>query len=125
MVRNTSEKNTGSINQHWADLFNDWINKFGLIEIKNAGRRYTWANNQDNLIMATLDRVFISVDWEGLFPGASIKALPRLGSDHTPLVLNTSTGPPTSCKFFRFEKWWLEIPGFDDVIHKAWNTECT
>ena len=25
---------------------------------------------------------------------------------------------------FRFEKWWLEIPGFDDVIHKVWNTEC-
>ena len=45
LVRNTSEKNTGNINQHWADLFNDWVNNFGLIEIKNAGRRFTWANN--------------------------------------------------------------------------------
>ena len=75
--------------------------------------------------MSTLDRVFVSVDWEGLFPGAAIKALPRLGSDHTPLVLNTSIGPTTSSsKFFRFEKWWLDIPCFDVVIQKAWNTKC-
>ena len=60
LIRDSSEKNTGNINQHWANLFNDWVNKFGLIEVKSAGRRFTWSNNQDVAIMATLDRIFIS-----------------------------------------------------------------
>ena len=62
LVREGCDKNTGEINQHWADLFNDWINKFGLIEIKNTGRKYTWANNQENLGLVSLDRVFVSAD---------------------------------------------------------------
>jgi hypothetical protein len=89
LIRESREKSSGNINQHWADLFNDWINKFNLIEIKNVGRRFTWANNQDNLIMATLDRVFVSTCWENMFPAVSLKSLPRVGSDHTPLVLDT------------------------------------
>jgi hypothetical protein len=31
------------------NLFNDWINKYALLEIKGANRQFTWANNQDNL----------------------------------------------------------------------------
>jgi hypothetical protein len=36
-----SRENTGNINQHWADLFNDWINKLALLEIKNSSRKFT------------------------------------------------------------------------------------
>jgi hypothetical protein len=31
------------------NFFNDWINKYALLEIKSANRQFTWANNQDNL----------------------------------------------------------------------------
>ena len=113
LVRNRSEKNTGNINQKWANLFNDWVNKFGLIELKNAGRKFTWANNQDNLVMATLDRVFITTCWDNLFPASLVKALPRLGSDHTPLVVDTWALPIPKVKQFRFEKWWLQQEGLD------------
>jgi hypothetical protein len=34
LIRESKEKNTGKLNQHWANLFNDSINKFALIEIK-------------------------------------------------------------------------------------------
>ena len=27
-------------------------------------------------------------------------------------------------KVYRFEKWWLEVPGFDEIVHKAWNADC-
>jgi hypothetical protein len=30
-------------------IFNDWINKFNLMELKNPSRQFSWANNQDNL----------------------------------------------------------------------------
>ena len=83
LIREASEKSSGNINQHWADLFNDWINRFGLLEIKSAGRRFTWANNQDNLIMAILDRVFSTTCWDQMYPTSNVKTLARVGSDHT------------------------------------------
>jgi endonuclease/exonuclease/phosphatase family metal-dependent hydrolase len=104
LIRESCEKHTGNINQHWADLFNDWINKFALVEIKNSSRRFTWANNQDNLIMALLDRVFVSTCWDSLFPSCSVNVKPRLGSDHAPLIVDTRAIKPPINKQFRFEE---------------------
>jgi hypothetical protein len=59
LIRKSCEKNTGNINQHWADLFNEWINKFGLMEIKNVTIQFTWGNNQENMIMDLLDSLCI------------------------------------------------------------------
>ena len=39
------EKSNGQINQKWADSFQDLINKWGLVELKNSTRSYTWTNN--------------------------------------------------------------------------------
>lgn len=94
LVRSSEEKNTGVVNYHWVNLFNDWVNKYGLIELKNSGRKYTWANNQDNLVMANIDKVFMSTCWEAMFPSVQLKALPRVGSDHTPLVFDTGAIQP-------------------------------
>jgi hypothetical protein len=38
LIRESKENNNGNINQHWANMFNDWINKFALIEIKSSNR---------------------------------------------------------------------------------------
>ena len=58
LVCNQYEKNNSLINQHWTCCFNDWINSCGLMEYKNPGRSYTWTNNQEQPIMAAIDRVF-------------------------------------------------------------------
>jgi predicted metallo-beta-lactamase superfamily hydrolase len=46
LIRERGEKNTRNINQHWANLFNDWINKFNLMEIKNPSRQFSCANSR-------------------------------------------------------------------------------
>jgi mannosylglycoprotein endo-beta-mannosidase len=124
LIRERKEKSSGNINQHWANLFNDWINKFDLIELKSAGRLYTWGNNQDNLIMAALDRVFVTTCWEKMFPSVSVKTLPRIGSDHTPLLFDTGAFTAPVEKQFRFEKWWLHVEGFKDLVYKTWHLPC-
>ena len=58
LVRSREEKSSGVVNQQWVNLFNDWINRFSLLELKIAGRRFTWSNHLENVVMATLDRVF-------------------------------------------------------------------
>ena len=124
LVRSYSEKSSGVVNQHWVNLFNDWINRFGLIELKCAGRLFTWSNNQSSPVMATLDRVLVSTCWDAMYPASQVMALPRLGSDHTPLFLDIGALVVPKEKMYRFEKWWLQVDGFKEVVVKAWSLPC-
>jgi hypothetical protein len=47
MVRSYKEKSNGAINFAHANLFNNWINCWGLIEIKDPCKSFTWSNNQE------------------------------------------------------------------------------
>jgi endonuclease/exonuclease/phosphatase family metal-dependent hydrolase len=103
-----SDKSNGRINLKFADCFNDWINKWGLIELNPSNRKFTWSNNQDNLVLAKLDRIFVSTDFDRMFPLSSVLALAKGVSDHNPLLLDTGDGCSFGRKKFRFEKWWME-----------------
>lgn len=104
LVRSTANKNNGVINGNFSYLFNDWINKWSLMEIGIANRSFTWRNNQDDTIFAMIDRVFVSGSWNMKYALCVLSALPRIGSDHTPLILDTGARRVTSQKLFRFEK---------------------
>jgi hypothetical protein len=88
LCRLATDKNNGRINQKFADCFNDWINRWGLMELDPFNRKYTWSNNQACPILAKLDRVFASTDWSGAFPPVRVEALPKEISDHTPLLIS-------------------------------------
>jgi endonuclease/exonuclease/phosphatase family metal-dependent hydrolase len=124
LIRDGKEKSSGNINQRWSNLFNDWVNRFDLIEIKSAGRMFTWANNQENLVMAAIDKVFITTCWELMFPSVSVRTMPKVGSDHTPLVIDFGAFTAPLVKQFRFEKWWLNVEGFQQLVVKTWNSPC-
>lgn len=124
LVRFISDKSNSTINHRWADGFNNWIDKWGLIELNASNKKFTWTNNQDPLIFAKIDRIFVSTEWESAFPLSSIKAL-ELPSDHNPLVLNIGENVSFGKKRFRFEKWWLEKDSFRAIVDKAWNTPCS
>jgi hypothetical protein len=68
-------------------LFNGWVHKWALLELSASDRKYTWTNNQDNLVMAKIDRIFVYTEWDSGFPLAIVKCLDRVPSDHNPLVL--------------------------------------
>jgi exonuclease III len=124
LVRNASEKSNENVNAQWAFLFNDWVNKWSLVKIKTANRLFTWSNNQKDPILATLDRFFASTDWEQRYPLTTVRALPRVVSDHAPLVLDSGTNKPPPPNLFSFEKWWIMQEGFTDRVCKVWNTKC-
>lgn len=118
-----SDTSNNRVNYKWCDMFNDWIDRWGLLELSVTTRAYTWTNKQDNPVMAKIDRVFISTDWDMHYPLSRIRANPREGNDHTPLVINTSNNIFFGKKRFWFEKWWLERDDFREVVVKAWSTE--
>jgi hypothetical protein len=66
--------------------------------------------------MATFDRILVSVQWANKYPTAKVTTLAKGVSDHNPLLLDF--GVKARCKnhLFRFEKWWLEMDGFDNLV---------
>jgi hypothetical protein len=122
LCRYAADKSNGRINKKFANCFNNWINRCALIEFNLVNRKFTWSNNQAIPILAKLDRVFASPNWEMAYPLVRVTALPREISDHSPLLDDTSGNQRFGKKKFRFEKWWLERADFKEVVVKAWST---
>lgn len=98
------------------------LSNLGLIDLGFHGYPYTWSNKRvgiDN-IQQRLDRGVGNTDWISLFPLATIHHLPAIGSDHAPILLNTSveTNEP---KPFRFENMWIDDKSCFDTVHQGWN----
>jgi hypothetical protein len=73
--------------------------------------------------MEVLDRIVVNVEWESKFPLAKVKALPKGYSDHNPLTIIFGNGMRSKEHVFRFEKWWLEVEVFEELVRKIWDTE--
>jgi hypothetical protein len=72
-------------------------------------------------VLAKLDRVFISTDWESAFPLVKVLGLAKSICDHNPLLIDSGENCAWSKKKFRFDKWWLVRPDFSDLVKKAWS----
>lgn len=62
MIRSEEEKNNGRVDWSRLNLFNDFIQLNGLVEIENSGKKFTWSNNQSNTVLEILDRFIMSRD---------------------------------------------------------------
>ncbi|KAK1289091.1 hypothetical protein QJS10_CPB18g00678 [Acorus calamus] len=78
----------------------------GLVDLPIANQNFTWSNLREVPALARLDRVLIDAEWEEAFPLCRLSGLPRICSDHSPLLL---VGGDVARKpvWFRFENWWL------------------
>jgi hypothetical protein len=89
ILRFADEKNKGNGTSRFSDSFNDVIDLHNLREIPLSGGQFTWSNNQKNPTLEKLDRILINCEWENLFPLSSARKIPRLMSDHNPIILDT------------------------------------
>jgi hypothetical protein len=70
--------------------------------------------------MSKIDRIFVSTDWDTVFPLAKVVALVKGTSDHNPLLLSSGDECAMGKKRFRFEKWWLQREDFRDLARRTW-----
>ena len=68
--------------------------------------------------------MFVTKEWETLYPSAHIYKLPREWSDHNPLILSTQTSVPLNKLSFRFELAWLKDQDFIPLVKEIWNKPC-
>jgi hypothetical protein len=100
----------------WCDKFNEWIDKYELLEIKLAGRNFTWSNNQENVVRSYIDRIFCYTDFDAHFP------LTRNPSDHVPLLWEAGHDNRKKEFRFKFEKRWLQHEELGEVVESIWKS---
>jgi hypothetical protein len=104
------------------DLFRDFLNSHGLVDLGFSGSPFTWSNHRHDrhLIRERLNRSVASTQWIHLFPLFSVWHLPAQASDHNAMLLNTSSSNSHLPTPFRFEEFWTKDPSCTEVIASAW-----
>jgi hypothetical protein len=75
-------------------------------------------------IWVRLDRALCSMEWRVSFGEGYVRHLPRVTSDHCPIMLclHSSHIPRGPIKPFRFEVMWLKHEEFSDVVRCNWGS---
>jgi len=82
MERSTGQRLTGAKSD-----FTDWINEMELIDPPLFGGLYTWRRGENHSTASRLDRFLYSHHWDDSFSQIRQSLLPRLESDHNPVML--------------------------------------
>ncbi|XP_019200030.1 PREDICTED: uncharacterized protein LOC109193611 [Ipomoea nil] len=100
--------------------FTDWIFNEGLVDLGFSGAKFTWMRglNQQTFKGARLDRGLCSVDWKTAFADSLVEHLPMLSSDHSPILIKTSSSPSfPRLRPFRFNMAWSSHQLFQPFVH--------
>eukprot|EP00268_Persea_americana_P034025 TRINITY_DN33662_c0_g2_i1.p1 TRINITY_DN33662_c0_g2~~TRINITY_DN33662_c0_g2_i1.p1 ORF type:complete len:402 (-),score=60.83 TRINITY_DN33662_c0_g2_i1:2739-3944(-) len=103
--------------------FNDMVLSSGLKDLGFRGNSFTWANNRQGqaYVAARLDRAFTNSTWLDRFGDLMITHLPRLSSDHSPLILSHRIRSIPKNMPFKFEEMWLSHNSFKSLVEQSWS----
>jgi hypothetical protein len=73
--------------------------------------------------MVNLDRVFFSLGWDEKFPLSMSWYLTRVGSDHSPVIVDNGESLPTRPRYFFFDQQWLQREDFRHVVDEYWRLD--
>ena len=82
IILHAIDKNNSNLNRPMMHRFRRLIEDVALKEIPLNGRRFTWSNQREALVLVKLNRVFCSVDWEMIFPNVLLQSSASIDSDH-------------------------------------------
>ncbi|KAJ4831613.1 hypothetical protein Tsubulata_014831 [Turnera subulata] len=100
-------------------LFVDCLLQTNLLDLGFVGNRFTWKSGNQ---YARLDRFLSNSTWRTHFAEASVYHLPRVGSDHCPVLIRTGPSPPpASDRPFRFQAGWLTHQAFPKFVADNWD----
>lgn len=121
-----SEKSGGSPSSIGRmSAFNEVLEDCGLMDLECKGPRFTWRRNWHNgeVILERLDRAVASVEWRELFPFAVVFNEVMVGSDHSPIVVDTNPKLDRPRKVFRFESFWTTEEECGEIIKEEWSRD--
>ncbi|KAF8718363.1 hypothetical protein HU200_025343 [Digitaria exilis] len=121
LIYSAEDKNNLNLNRRFMTLFRRTLDRCELLEITLQNRKYTWSNERECSTLVRLDRAFCNKEWGLAFPSVCLHALSSSASDHCPLFLSQIRQQPRKERF-KFENFWIKVPGFQEVIKNAWES---
>ncbi|XP_028052793.1 uncharacterized protein LOC114257220 [Camellia sinensis] len=118
-IRNIGERVGCSRRDKGMRDLNSFIESCELHDLPLLGRKFTWCNAQDGEKWSRIDRILLNPEWL-LRYNFKVWGLPRLFSDHCPILLMDDVrdwGP----KPFRFINAWTSHPSFPSLVAKVWH----
>ncbi|XP_020992689.1 uncharacterized protein LOC110278775 [Arachis duranensis] len=125
-ISNQLEKEGGGAKSPFSiETFNSFIDDNFLIDIGMVGRPFTWSNRRrgDELIQERLDRFLVGVDWQQLYPNATVLRLSESGSDHAPLLLDSNLRTERSKHRFKFQERWCSNDEIRQIVKEVWHEQ--
>ncbi|XP_057779551.1 uncharacterized protein LOC130998134 [Salvia miltiorrhiza] len=102
--------------------FCDFIEASDMIESPSSGIRFTWSGRilLPRHVESRLDRAFFSPGFANLWASINTHALPRLTSDHSPLIFQCSDEMGKGRRF-KFLNMWTSHPNFLERVASSWD----
>ncbi|CAL1372119.1 unnamed protein product [Linum trigynum] len=106
-------------------IFNNFIDQANLIDLGFSGPRFTWSRGDtaSNYKASRIDRSLCNSTWNECFPNSTVIHLPRMQSDHSPILTSIGGRSPTNSpsRPFRFEASWLAHDDFASFLTGTWD----
>ncbi|XP_062020902.1 uncharacterized protein LOC133737340 [Rosa rugosa] len=109
------------------NLFREFLSHTELSDLHFQGPDYTWFCIQNGrvVIKERLDRGLANNSWIAAKPCSQIFHVPKLDSDHRPILFDTSPPEFKAPHVFRFEHLWTSHPDSFQVVSSNWSTTPT
>ncbi|XP_039130816.1 uncharacterized protein LOC120267185 [Dioscorea cayenensis subsp. rotundata] len=105
-----------------ARYFVNFIESTNLLDLQFIGPRFTWCNKKAGTARrwARLDRGLINLEWSSRCRSTRFQHLPKVFSDHAPLLVTVNLSNSHIRSPFRFNNYWLDYVGCHSVVRRAW-----
>ncbi|KAL1551886.1 hypothetical protein AAHA92_19674 [Salvia divinorum] len=100
--------------------FADAIADCQLFDPGFDGPSFTWSRNG---LWERLDRVLLGEHWTTVFAATRVTHLPRISSDHAPLLVRCQASLQVPRPSFRFQNMWTRHHTFKEEIARAWTAD--
>lgn len=67
-----------------------------------------------------MDRILATTCWDSHFAACFAWSKARVGSDHSPLILDTGETKENRAKYFYFQESWFQYEGFHELVKERW-----
>ncbi|XP_042509284.1 uncharacterized protein LOC122084933 [Macadamia integrifolia] len=120
-LQSHEKKGPGNFSMGSAAEYSAMVDSCFMSQLPSSGRKFTWSNNRKTgNVSAVLDRSFCNEQWLTIFQDSSQVVLPRIASDHGPILMTAiASQRPLNCPF-RFHQFWMDHEEFNNVVASSW-----
>ncbi|XP_028123615.1 uncharacterized protein LOC114320750 [Camellia sinensis] len=117
-IRNICERKGCSRRDKGMREFNEFIESCEVSDMPLSGKKFTWCNSREGEKWSRIDRVLVDPKWLEVF-NLKLWGLPRLLSDHSPLLVKED-GRDWGPKPFRVQNVWFLHKAFKAFWESCW-----